>query len=165
MRLEYQRWSGDRGYTAAQFNQTVSDAAGVDVSALLQMLIATTEEIDYTEMLDWFGLRFMTPEAAVETASAAPPAQGAPVRRWTLEVRPDATPAQPDASASMPAAREASTTRARASASSGSSCEGMSPASRLKSPAPKATRFTRQGARYGRRLRACRTSRAARSST
>src|SRR5262245_42571780 len=43
MRLQYQRWSGAKGYTAAQFNQTVSDAAGFDVSALLQKLIATTE--------------------------------------------------------------------------------------------------------------------------
>jgi predicted metalloprotease with PDZ domain len=79
MRLEYKRWSGARGYTGAQFNQTVSDAAGVDVSDLLRKLIATTEEIDYTEMLDWFGLRFMT---------------GDPAKAWTLEVRPDATAAQ-----------------------------------------------------------------------
>jgi len=80
MRLEYQRWSGARGYTAAQFNQTVSDAAGVDVGALLHRLIATTEEVDYTEMLDWFGLRFAPGED--------------PAKAWTLEVRPDATTAQ-----------------------------------------------------------------------
>jgi predicted metalloprotease with PDZ domain/cyclophilin family peptidyl-prolyl cis-trans isomerase len=80
MRLEYGRWSGARGYTAGEFNQTVSDAAGVDVSALLHTLIATTEEVDYSEMLDWFGLRF----AAAED----------PAKAWTLEVRPDATPAQ-----------------------------------------------------------------------
>jgi predicted metalloprotease with PDZ domain len=87
MRLEYQRWSGARGYTAAQFNQTVSDAAGVDVSTLLHKLIATTEEIDYAEMLDWFGLRFIPDDAA-------PSPSGSPARAWTLEVRPDATPAQ-----------------------------------------------------------------------
>jgi hypothetical protein len=57
----------------------VSDAAGVNVDPLLQKLIATTEEIDYTEMLDWFGLRFMT---------------GDPAKAWTLEVRPDASAAQ-----------------------------------------------------------------------
>ena len=39
-------------------------------------VIATTEEIDYHEMLDWFGLRFD------------------PAREWTLEVRPDATAEQ-----------------------------------------------------------------------
>ena len=60
IRLEYQRWSGAHGYTADEFDKTVSDAAGVDVKPLLQKLIATTDEVDYTEMLDWFGLRFMT---------------------------------------------------------------------------------------------------------
>jgi predicted metalloprotease with PDZ domain len=79
IRLEYQRYSGAHGYTAEQFNQTVSDAAGVNVSALLHKLIATTDEVDYTEMLEWFGLRFMT---------------GDPEKAWTLQVRPDATAAQ-----------------------------------------------------------------------
>jgi predicted metalloprotease with PDZ domain len=79
IRLEYQRYSGARGYTEAQFDRTVSDAAGVDVGPLLQKLIATTDEVDYTEMLDWFGLRFMT---------------GDPAKAWSLEVRPDATAGQ-----------------------------------------------------------------------
>jgi predicted metalloprotease with PDZ domain len=81
MRLEYQRWSGAHGYTAAQFNQTVSDGAGVDMSDLLHRLIATTGEVDYAEMLDWWGLRFRIDD---------------PAQAWTLEVRPDATPAQKD---------------------------------------------------------------------
>lgn len=80
IRLEYQRWSGPHGYTGAEFNQAVSDAAGVDVSALLHKLIATTDEVDYTEMLDWFGLRFMQGDD--------------PAKAWTLEARPDATAAQ-----------------------------------------------------------------------
>jgi predicted metalloprotease with PDZ domain len=80
MRLAYKRWSGQRGYTGAQFNQTISEAAGVDVNPLLQKLIATTEEIDYTEALDWFGLRFVGGED--------------PAKAWTLEVRSDATPEQ-----------------------------------------------------------------------
>ena len=101
MRLEYQRWSGAKGYTAAEFNQTVSDAAGVDVSGLLHTLIATTEEIDYTEMLDWFGLRFKpageapapSPAAPADPAARPTPSTG-PAPQWTLEVRPDATAAQ-----------------------------------------------------------------------
>jgi predicted metalloprotease with PDZ domain len=76
MRLEYKRYSGARGYTEDQFEKTVSDAVGFDVNPLLQKLIATTEEVDYTEMLDWFGLRFMT---------------GDPEKVWSLEVRPDAS--------------------------------------------------------------------------
>jgi predicted metalloprotease with PDZ domain len=86
MRLEYQRWSGAHGYTGEQFNQTVSDAAGVDVSGLLHKLIATTEEVDYREMLDWFGLRF--------APNADPTMPTDPAKSWTLEVRPDATAAQ-----------------------------------------------------------------------
>src|ERR1044072_7140357 len=43
MRREYRRWSGAHGYSAADFNQTVSDAAGFDVGALLHQLTATTE--------------------------------------------------------------------------------------------------------------------------
>jgi predicted metalloprotease with PDZ domain len=73
MRLAYQRWSGARGYTAEDFAKTASDAAGFDLRPLLHKLVATTEEIDYTEMLDWFGLRF---------------------EEWTLQIRPDATPEQ-----------------------------------------------------------------------
>jgi len=80
MRLEYQRWSGAKGYTADEFNKTVSDAAGVDVQPLLHKLIDTTEEVDYTEMLEWFGLRFQSSDD--------------PAKAWNLEVRPDATAAQ-----------------------------------------------------------------------
>jgi hypothetical protein len=42
-------------------------------AALLHKLVAITDEIDYTEMLDWFGLRFD------------------PEKPWTLERLPDAT--------------------------------------------------------------------------
>lgn len=76
MRLEYRRWSGARGYGAADFAQTASDAVGFDLKPLLHTLVATTDEVDYSEMLDWFGLRFD------------------PASQWQLEVRPEATSAQ-----------------------------------------------------------------------
>jgi hypothetical protein len=65
---------GAHGYTGQQFNQTVSDAAGVDVGPLLHRLIATTQEIDYR--------RCSTGSAGV--SSNADPGVD-------LEVRPDAT--------------------------------------------------------------------------
>ncbi|HTI37516.1 MAG TPA: hypothetical protein VL484_08170 [Vicinamibacterales bacterium] len=80
MRLEYSRWSAAHGYTEEEFDRTVSDAAGVDVSELLHTLIATTAEVDYSEILDWFGLRFA--------------ASDDPAKAWTVEVRPDATDVQ-----------------------------------------------------------------------
>ena len=44
--------------------------------------LASTEELDYTEALDWFGLRF------------AGAGGEQPMRMWRLEVRPDATEEQ-----------------------------------------------------------------------
>ena len=80
IRAEYHAWSGAHGFTAAEFAKTASDAAGVDLVPLLHKLVATTEEVDYSEMLDWFGLRFAANED--------------PKKQWTLEVRPDATAEQ-----------------------------------------------------------------------
>ena len=79
MRLEYKRWSGDRGYTADEFARTASDAAGVDLKPLLRTLVASTAELDYNEMLEWFGLRFVPDD---------------PAKAWTLEVSPSATTEQ-----------------------------------------------------------------------
>jgi predicted metalloprotease with PDZ domain len=94
MRLEYRRWSGARGYTAEDFAQTASDAVGFDLKPLLHTLVATTEEVDYTEMLDWFGLRFNpNPPPPAPTPQNPTPAVDA-ASQWRLEVRPDATAAQ-----------------------------------------------------------------------
>jgi TonB family protein len=93
MRLEYQRWSGAHGYTADEFAQTMADAAGIDTKDLLHRLVATTEEVDYAEMLDWFGLRFMTDD---------------PAKAWTLEIRPDRTSAQQEHLAALLAHSNAS---------------------------------------------------------
>jgi predicted metalloprotease with PDZ domain len=77
IRLEFERWSGARGYSAQDFAKTASDAVGFDIAPLLHQLVETTEEVDYAEMLDWFGLRFSPDDD--------------PGKRWTLEIRPDAT--------------------------------------------------------------------------
>ena len=50
------------------------------MSAFFTRALASTEELDYTEALDWFGLRVASSDN--------------PKTAWTLEVRPDATPAQ-----------------------------------------------------------------------
>jgi len=77
IRAEYRAWSGARGFTAAEFAKTASDAVGVELVPLLHKLVATTEEVDYSEMLEWFGLRFAQNDD--------------PKKQWTLEIRPDAT--------------------------------------------------------------------------
>jgi predicted metalloprotease with PDZ domain len=58
MRLAYQRYSGARGYTPAEFRATVSEVAGVDLSAWFHRVLETTEELDYAPALDWYGLEF-----------------------------------------------------------------------------------------------------------
>ncbi len=82
MRLAYERYSGARGYTPEQFQRTADEVAGRSLGGFFHRVLATTEELDYQEALHWFGLRF----APTTGAGAAKP--------WTLEVRPDATPAE-----------------------------------------------------------------------
>ena len=58
MRLAYQRYGGARGYTRQEFRAVCNEVAGADLSEWFRRVLETTEELDYTEMLDWFGLRF-----------------------------------------------------------------------------------------------------------
>lgn len=80
MKLAYKRYSGEKGFTAEQFRKTTEEVAGVDLKAWFKVAVASTDELDYTEALDWFGLRFATGDGDKKT--------------WRLEVRDDATAAQ-----------------------------------------------------------------------
>jgi predicted metalloprotease with PDZ domain len=62
MRLAYERYSGPKGYTAAAFRKTAADVAGIDLEPWFHDVLETTAELDYSEALDWFGLRFRTPQ-------------------------------------------------------------------------------------------------------
>ena len=76
MRLAYRRYAGAQGYTPAQFRATVSEVAGVDLSDWFARALDSTQELDYAEMLDWFGLRF------------------SPADQWQLDVVDKPTPDQ-----------------------------------------------------------------------
>src|SRR5262245_27695019 len=80
MRLAYKRYSGSRGFTPEQFRKTAEEVAGANLGEWFRKALASTEELDYTEALDWFGLRF------------AKPSDQSPA--WRLETREDATEAQ-----------------------------------------------------------------------
>ena len=58
MRLALQRYGGEKGYTPEQFYQTMSEAAGEDLSAFFRSAAESAEELDYTEALEYYGLRF-----------------------------------------------------------------------------------------------------------
>jgi len=58
MQWAMQRYSGDKGYTPEQFYAVMSEAAGVDLKSWFAQVAESTEELDYTEALDYYGLRF-----------------------------------------------------------------------------------------------------------
>lgn len=58
MQWAMQRYSGDKGYTPAQFYAVMSEAAGTDLKDWFARVAESTEELDYTEALEYYGLRF-----------------------------------------------------------------------------------------------------------
>jgi predicted metalloprotease with PDZ domain len=84
MRLAFERYGGERGFTADQLRAVVEEIAGRGVKAWWAKAINSPGELEYGEMLGWYGLRF---------APSAGQAGGAG-ETWALEVRPQATGAQ-----------------------------------------------------------------------
>ena len=58
MRWMLQRYSGEKGYTPEQFYQVMSEAAGTDLKGWFAKTAESTDELEYTEALEYFGLRF-----------------------------------------------------------------------------------------------------------
>jgi predicted metalloprotease with PDZ domain len=80
MRLAYQRFGGERGYTADDFRRTAETIAGGDLRDWFRKSVTSTEELDYGDLLEWYGLQFAAAEGDAVT--------------WKLERRPDQTEAQ-----------------------------------------------------------------------
>lgn len=68
MQLAYQRYSGAKGYTLEQFYKTMSDTAGTSLQPFFATTAESTEELDYKESLDWFGLRFRPVDTKIKRA-------------------------------------------------------------------------------------------------
>ncbi|MGD2122892.1 MAG: hypothetical protein PVJ76_14155 [Gemmatimonadota bacterium] len=58
MRLAYQRYGGERGFTPEELQATAEEVAGVGLGEWFGTALASTRELDYTEALEWFGLGF-----------------------------------------------------------------------------------------------------------
>lgn len=58
MRIALQRYGGDKGYTPEQFYQVMTEAAGIDLKPFFRTAAESTDELDYTEALEYYGLRF-----------------------------------------------------------------------------------------------------------
>jgi predicted metalloprotease with PDZ domain len=80
MKVAYARYGQEKGFTAEQFRRTAEEVTATDLAEPFRKWLATTEELDYTEAIDWFGLRFQSGKAKQET--------------WRLEIREDATESQ-----------------------------------------------------------------------
>jgi predicted metalloprotease with PDZ domain len=80
MKLAYKRYGGEKGFTADQFRECAEEVAGIDLKEPFRKWLGTTDELDYSEALDWFGLRFQSGDEKQTT--------------WRLEIRPDATQVQ-----------------------------------------------------------------------
>jgi predicted metalloprotease with PDZ domain len=66
MRMALQRYSGAKGYTSEQFYQVMSEVAGTDLRPWFARVAESSDELDYGEALDYYGLRF----AAVDSRNA-----------------------------------------------------------------------------------------------
>ncbi|MFC1731481.1 M61 family metallopeptidase [candidate division KSB1 bacterium] len=84
MRLAYQRYGGERGFTADEFRETAEEIAGIDMKDWFRKTVSSTEELEYDKALEWFGLRF----AGTDAQDSA--------QEWNLEIRKDATESQKD---------------------------------------------------------------------
>ncbi|MBN9658145.1 MAG: M61 family metallopeptidase [Acidobacteria bacterium] len=62
LKLAFERYSGAKGYTPEQFRTVAAEVAGIDLKSFFKNALETTEELDYTEALDWYGLRFRPQE-------------------------------------------------------------------------------------------------------
>ena len=58
MRAAYARYSGARGFTPDDLRQVAEQVAGVSLATFWDAAIEGTTELDYSEALDTFGLRF-----------------------------------------------------------------------------------------------------------
>jgi hypothetical protein len=72
------RYGGDRGFTAAELRAIVEEVAGRNMKAWFVKTIEMPGELQYGEMVGWYGLRFA----------------GGAGTSWDLEVRPRASGAQ-----------------------------------------------------------------------
>lgn len=73
MRLAFQRYAGERGYTTEQFKVTAAEVAGEPLDDFFRKTVENPGELDYMDALDWFGLRFKQSD---------PPQNGAARKAW-----------------------------------------------------------------------------------
>ncbi|HEV8241690.1 MAG TPA: PDZ domain-containing protein [Thermoanaerobaculia bacterium] len=99
LRLAWQRFAGERGFTGAEIEALASEVAGEDLAAFFDRALRSTEELDFSAALQWYGLRFAEDPAPVALPAPAPP--DAEAERAAPSPAADAVPA---GAVSVPAA-------------------------------------------------------------
>lgn len=61
MRLAYQRYGGEKGYTEQQFRDVVVEVGGESLKDVLTRSLDTTQALEYQPLLDVYGLQFVPP--------------------------------------------------------------------------------------------------------
>jgi predicted metalloprotease with PDZ domain len=106
MRLAYKRFSGERGFTADEFRSTAEEIAATDLKDWFKRALASTEELNYADALDWYGLRFAPPDAT------APPAGEQPAPKATNALAAEDAPKPAAKTAASPPPESAKKTAA-----------------------------------------------------
>ena len=70
IRLAYDKYSGEHGFTSEEFRALASEVAGADLSGWLTTALETVEELDFAPALDYYGAPVQG-EGASEGRSAA----------------------------------------------------------------------------------------------
>ncbi len=83
IRLAYARYSGNRGFTPEEFEATAAEVAGVDLKSFFDGAVRSTGELNYSLILDWFGLRFVSQFDSHQRQN-----------EWALEIQPHAAEGQ-----------------------------------------------------------------------
>lgn len=71
MRVALKEFGAAKGFTAEEFQRAASRIAGTDLTAWFTRATASTDELDYNDALDWFGLRFAPDTWTIEIVSDA----------------------------------------------------------------------------------------------
>jgi predicted metalloprotease with PDZ domain len=87
MRLAYKRYGGDRGFTPDEFRAVAEEIAAGDLKNWFTRSVSSVEELDYSDLLEWYGLRFTAAEGAagnwkIEPLSDATEAQKRHLKAW-----------------------------------------------------------------------------------
>lgn len=58
MRLTYERYAGERGFTPQDIRDAVAEVTGRRLDDFFERYVDGTDELDYSNALEWYGLRF-----------------------------------------------------------------------------------------------------------